>query len=61
MQCPIMQIDEFIRTLVGADLSRPPPIYRPRWIFRYPDYLVNMHHCARPESRRIATGNSSVS
>ena len=22
--------------LVGADLSRPPPIYRPSWISRYP-------------------------
>jgi hypothetical protein len=22
---------------VGADLSCPPPIYRPRWNFHYPD------------------------
>jgi len=33
-----MQINQLIQTLVGADLSRPSPIYRPRWIFRYPDY-----------------------
>jgi len=30
----IMHFNEFIRTLVGADLSRPAPIYRPRWMFR---------------------------
>ena len=39
-----MQINQLIRTLVGADLSRPSLIYRPRWIFRYPDYLVNVHY-----------------
>jgi len=26
---PILEINKFIRTSVGADLSRPPPIYRP--------------------------------
>ena len=25
----MMQINKFIETSVGADLSRPPPIYRP--------------------------------
>ena len=38
-----MQMNQFIRTLVGADLSCPPPI------FRYPDYLVNMHYRALAE------------
>src|SRR6266487_932375 len=44
---PIMQIDKLIRTPVGADLSRPPPIYRPRWIFHYPDEKVKQHN--RPQ------------
>jgi len=29
--------------LVGADLSRTPPIYRPGWLFRYPDEKVKKH------------------
>ncbi len=41
-----MHFDKIIRTPVGADLSRPPPIYRPRWIFRSPDYCVNLHNRA---------------
>ncbi len=48
-----MQMNQFIRTLVGADLSRPAPIYRPRWIFRSPDYLVNVHECAHGEAMGI--------
>ena len=31
------------RTPVGPDLSRPPPIYRPRWMFRYLAYFVKSH------------------
>ncbi len=29
---------------VGADLSCPPPIYRPRWSFHYPDKKGKQHH-----------------
>ena len=32
------------RTPVGPDLSRPAPIYRPRWMFRWLEYLVNLHN-----------------
>ena len=39
-----MLFHELIRTAVGADLSRPPPIYRPRWLSRYLDYFVQCHH-----------------
>ncbi len=38
-----MLFNMFIRSSVGADLSGPPPIYRPRWMFRYPDYFVKCH------------------
>ncbi len=38
-----MPFDTFIRHSVGADLSRPAPIYRPRWISRYPDEHVKQH------------------
>ena len=53
-----MQMNQFIRTrvirtLVGADLSCPAPIYRPRWIFRYPDYVVNVHEYAHGEAMGI--------
>ena len=42
-----MHINEIIRPSVGADLSRPPPIYRPfQWIFHYPDYLIKGHNWA---------------
>src|SRR5260370_29307274 len=30
--------------IVGPDLSRPAPIYRPRWLFRSPDYCVDLHY-----------------
>jgi len=36
-----MLFHEIIRPSVGTDLSRPAPIYRPGWLFRYPEYLVN--------------------
>ncbi len=39
-----MHFDTFIRSSVGADLSRPPPMYRPRWMFRYPDENVKKHN-----------------
>src|SRR6266487_5940983 len=46
-----------IRTLVGADLSCPAPMYRPRWIFQYPDYLVNVHYRRdRRRRRRCSDG-----
>ncbi len=32
------------KLIVGADLSRPSPIYRPPWILRYPDYFVHLHY-----------------
>ncbi len=38
-----MQINKIIRPPVGADLSRPAPIYRPRWPVRNLDYFVNLH------------------
>jgi len=31
----LMLFHELIRPSVGADLSRPPPIYRPVWLVRY--------------------------
>ena len=46
---PIIAFNKLFGTSVGADLSRPAPIYRPRWIFRYPDYLVNVHYRALAE------------
>src|SRR6266568_2886487 len=33
-----MACNKRIWTAVGADLSRPSPIHRPRWIFRYPRF-----------------------
>ncbi len=38
-----MQINKIIRPPVGADLSRPAPIYRPRWPVRNLDYFVNLY------------------
>jgi hypothetical protein len=45
-----MLIDKFIRPSVGADLSRPAPIYRP--LMDILDYLyikVNAHECVPTE------------
>ncbi len=46
-----MPFDKIIRPSVGPDLSRPPPIYRPGWLFRSPDYFVHLHY-------RVPTHNS---
>ncbi len=42
----IMQINKIFRSPVGADLSRPPPIYRPSVHFPVPDYFVKSHYRA---------------
>jgi len=39
-----MLFHEIIRPSVGPDVSQPSPIYRPGWLFRYPDYFVHLHH-----------------
>jgi len=41
-----MPFNTVIRTPVGADLSRPAPIYRPSLAFRSPDEHVKKHHRA---------------
>jgi len=42
---PIMQFNKLTRTAVGADLSRPQPIYRPRVGSRiYPVYFVKTYY-----------------
>ncbi len=48
-----MHFDKLIRTPVGADSSRPSPIYRPRWIFRYPDEKVKKHYRALFRGRAL--------
>jgi hydrogenase maturation factor len=40
----IMHIDELLRPSVGADLSRPAPIYRPAPPIPLLDYSVNDHY-----------------
>src|SRR5229473_2035506 len=40
----IRNYNEIIRPSVGADLSRPSPIYRPWWLFRYPDECIKTHN-----------------
>jgi hypothetical protein len=37
-----MQMNKLIRPAVGADVSRPAPIDRPRWLFQYPVLLLAM-------------------
>ena len=44
-----MQINTIIRLSVGADVSRPSPIYRPQVVFRYPNEKVNLHQCVPTE------------
>jgi len=39
-----MPFDKLIRPSVGPDLSRPAPMYRPRWLFCYPGYFVHLHY-----------------
>jgi hypothetical protein len=39
-----MHFDKINRTPVGADSSRPAPIYRLSLDFRYPDEKVKQHH-----------------
>ncbi len=41
-----MHFDKFIKTPVGADLSRPSPIYRPSLDIRYQDEKVKKHYIA---------------
>src|SRR5260370_36286236 len=38
-----MIFHDLLRPAVGLDVSRPAPMYRPRWLFRSPDYFVNLH------------------
>jgi hypothetical protein len=45
-----MHINEITRTAVGADLSCPPPIYRPSLHISLPDYFVNDHDRAHRRS-----------
>ena len=40
----IVQINKLIRPSVGADSSRPSPIYRPSLDFHYPDQKVNRNY-----------------
>src|SRR5579859_6803785 len=40
----MMTFNNILRPPVGADLSRPPPIYRPGCLFRYEDYVVAVHY-----------------
>src|SRR5437588_1322603 len=41
----IMLINNITQPSVGADLSRPPPIYRPSWrVSPYPDLKVTLHY-----------------
>jgi hypothetical protein len=40
-----MQFHKLLQPPVGADLSCPPPIYRPsRRVFRNPDYVVTVRY-----------------
>ena len=44
-----VHLDPFIRTAVGANVSRPAPIYRPSLAFRFPDEKVKKHDRAHGE------------
>ena len=41
---PFMAFHNIPRPSVGADLSCPPPLYRPRWSFHYLDKKGKQHH-----------------
>src|SRR6266699_2576692 len=56
----LMDFKKFPWISVGADLSRPAPIYRPSGDVRYPDEKVKTHNFSRGEASKNQTRSEQL-